>query len=103
MSRLAEDDDGNGGDVATINVADLGVAQRLMEGAAPFTSTQQQSRKFCNEGIGLQNGVSKPGGPRYSPSASMTFSAVSVPEKFCCPVIRFPSRTANPRHNPAWT
>ena len=40
---------------------------------------------------------------RYSPSASMTFSAVSMPEKFFCPVIRFPSRTANPRHNPAWT
>ena len=29
--------------------------------------------------------------------------AVSVPEKFCCPVMRLPSRMANPRHNPAWT
>lgn len=54
MSRLAEDGDGNGGHVAKINVADLGVAQRLMEGAAPFKSTQQQSRKFCMRALGCK-------------------------------------------------
>lgn len=37
----------------------------------------------------------------YSPRAAATASAVSVPEKFCCPVIRLPSRIANPRHRPA--
>jgi hypothetical protein len=39
----------------------------------------------------------------YSPSARTTSSAVSVPEKFCWPVTRLPSRTANPRHIPPWT
>ena len=32
----------------------------------------------------------------------MTRSAVSPPLKFCCPVIRLPSRTAKPFHSPAW-
>src|SRR5262245_58305758 len=41
--------------------------------------------------------------PCYSPSARTTSSAVSDPEQFCCPVMRFPSRTANPRHIPPWT
>jgi hypothetical protein len=39
----------------------------------------------------------------YSPKAIATASAVSVPEKFCCPVIKFPSRIAKPRHKPDCT
>lgn len=37
---------------------------------------------------------------RQRPSVSTTRRAVSSPEKFCWPVIRFPSRTANPRQRP---
>jgi hypothetical protein len=33
----------------------------------------------------------------------MVAPPVSVPEKFCWPVTRLPSRTANPRHIPPWT
>ncbi len=35
-----------------------------------------------------------------TPSVAATSSAVSAPEKFCWPVTRFPSRTANPRKRP---
>lgn len=41
-------------------------------------------------------------GPSQSPRARISASAVSIPEKSCWPVSRFPSRTANPRHSPAW-
>jgi hypothetical protein len=37
----------------------------------------------------------------HSPMASQTRRAVSAPEKFCCPVTRFPSRTAKLRQRPA--
>ena len=45
-----------------------------------------------------------PGHPdgNYRPSVSMTSAANSPPLKFCWPVMRLPSRTANPRHRPAW-
>ncbi len=36
----------------------------------------------------------------HRPSVSITRFAVSVPEKFCWPVMRLPSRTAKPRHMP---
>ena len=37
------------------------------------------------------------------PKARITAAAVSAPEKFCWPVTRLPSRTANARHSPAST
>jgi len=40
---------------------------------------------------------------RHLPKACTSNSAVAAPEKFCCPVMRLPSRIVKGRHSPACT
>jgi hypothetical protein len=69
--------------------------------AAPAFTKRPRGPSGCVSGRGSRAWII--GHVAQPPKASQTARAVSPPEKFCWPVTRLPSRTANARHSPAWT